>query len=320
MNGPPQPSDDPSPPGSSAARPRPRPSGVDLSTTPAGAGGGSPHPATPAAAPPGSRASDLRTRLLTATVAIPLLLIVIVAGDPLFSVVVATALAAGAIELYRAGGIPTRDPLALWGAAGVSATVLAAHAGADARFGVLTAVVAVALALVVARTDVERGFAHWTAVCAGVLYVGVLGGYLVSLRRLDDGRDWVLFMLAVTFATDTGAYAVGRAIGRRKLAPHISPGKTIAGAVGGLVAGALAAAAANAVFGLGAPPALAFGVGAVAAIAAQVGDLGESLLKRSLGVKDMGNLLPGHGGMLDRLDSILFVVPVVYYGVIWIIN
>ena len=108
--------------------------------------------------------------------------------------------------------------------------------------------------------------------------------------------------------------AVGRLLGRHKLAPRISPGKTVEGGLGGLLAGALAAWALNRLLGLEKPDLAMALLGAGAAVAGQLGDLAESLLKRTAGIKDMGNLLPGHGGILDRLDSLLFVAPLVYYA------
>ena len=264
--------------------------------------------------------SDLPARLATAAVGIPALLALIVTGGKPYTVAVAVMLALGAGELYRAAGMRATDPLALWGMAGAAAMAPAAHLHADVRLAVLTALVLGTLAIVVARAEVVAGFARWTAAVAGAVYVGVLGSHLVLLRQLDDGQDWILLMLFTTFATDTGAYVAGRALGRRKLAPRVSPGKTIAGAVGGLLAGAITAVALNAVLGLDRTlPGMAT-LGVAAAVAAQLGDLAESLLKRALGVKDMGRLFPGHGGVLDRMDSILFVTPVVYYGARWILQ
>ncbi len=144
------------------------------------------------------------------------------------------------------------------------------------------------------------------------IYVGALLATLVLVRDADGGRAWVFLGILATFATDTGAYAVGRTIGRHKLAPSISPGKTREGAVGGWVAGAGAVFALNALLDTDvsalriAPLALAL------PIAAQAGDLFESWMKRRMGIKDASNLLPGHGGFLDRLDSVLFVMPVLY--------
>jgi phosphatidate cytidylyltransferase len=150
----------------------------------------------------------------------------------------------------------------------------------------------------------------------GATYLGALGGTLAGLRVLDPVAlaPWrIVLLLAIIMVSDTAAFFVGSAIGRRKLAPGISPGKSVEGAAGGLVggiAGALAVWAA----GLPGVPAWHAGVlGFVVAILGILGDLLESLLKRWAGVKDSGRLFPGHGGMLDRLDSLLFGAPILYY-------
>ena len=153
---------------------------------------------------------------------------------------------------------------------------------------------------------------------------GDLGSYVGGdLSRGDGyelGRNWLLLALLTTFATDTGAYLVGRAIGRHPMAPSISPNKTWEGAIGGFVGAVAAALLVGQFFNLGLSPA-AWNwqlplIGATVGIAAQAGDLLESRLKRLAQVKDAGNLMPGHGGLLDRLDSLLLTIPVVYYLVI----
>jgi len=160
----------------------------------------------------------------------------------------------------------------------------------------------------------------WTIV--GVLYAGWLLSHLVALRGLDDGRNWVFFAMFVTFAYDTAAYFTGRSIGRHKLAPSISPGKTWEGTVGGLAGAVLF----SLLFTLSTPFVLpikwgeAMLLGLLVSIFGQVGDLLESLFKRYVGVKDSGTLIRGHGGLLDRMDSIVFAGAVVYYYVIWVIQ
>jgi phosphatidate cytidylyltransferase len=147
---------------------------------------------------------------------------------------------------------------------------------------------------------------------AALIYLAVPGSLLVLLRDLDGGRDWLLLTIFASFAVDTGAYAVGRAIGRHKLAPKISPKKTIEGAAGGYLLGAAAVVALVTLLDIDA------GAVAVAAMAlllppvAMAGDLLESWLKRRMGVKDASGLLPGHGGFMDRLDSVLPVGVLVY--------
>jgi phosphatidate cytidylyltransferase len=147
--------------------------------------------------------------------------------------------------------------------------------------------------------------------------------HLVGLRRLDSGRDWVLLAIFATFATDTVAYLLGRAFGKHHMAPAISPGKTWEGAAAGLAGGLAATVALAFILDLTPHPLSYPGVillGFLIPIFAQLGDLAESLLKRSAGVKDAGHLIPGHGGMLDRMDSIMFSSIVVYYYMIWVIR
>ena len=156
----------------------------------------------------------------------------------------------------------------------------------------------------------------------GVLYAGWLLGHLVALRGLDDGRNWVFFALFVTFASDTAAFFVGRALGRHKLASAISPGKTWEGAIGGI----LGAIIVSLFFTLNTALALPLNwgqavlLGLLVSIFGQLGDLAESLFKRYTGVKDSGSVLPGHGGFLDRMDSVVFAGTVVYYYVVWVIQ
>ena len=150
---------------------------------------------------------------------------------------------------------------------------------------------------------------------AGVAYVVLPFAALIALRSDDVGLQWAALAFLLAFATDTSAYAVGRAAGRRKLAPSVSPGKTWEGAIGGLV-GAAAAAVALVVLLDGIEtlllPAVALGLGV--GVVAQAGDLLESKVKRLADAKDSGRLIPGHGGLLDRLDSLLPVFPLVYYA------
>ncbi|MGA7577941.1 MAG: phosphatidate cytidylyltransferase [Desulfobaccales bacterium] len=154
----------------------------------------------------------------------------------------------------------------------------------------------------------------------GLLYLPFLLGHLIWLRFLVDGEWWVLWFLMVIFAGDTGAYYVGRTLGKTKLYPAVSPGKTWAGVAGGL--------AASLVVGVAAGKWLLPGVGGLAlaalavvlAVAGLLGDLFESMLKRQAQVKDASKLLPGHGGMLDRLDSILFSAPLLVYARLFLLG
>ncbi|MFC2021955.1 phosphatidate cytidylyltransferase [Chloroflexota bacterium] len=184
----------------------------------------------------------------------------------------------------------------------------------------LTSAVLLSLIWLLLRAHKEEAFTSWAWTIAGILYMGCLLSYLVALRGLDDGRNWVFFALFTTFASDTAAFFTGRALGRHYLAPHISPGKTWEGAIGGI----LGAIIVSLFFVLSTPLSLhlnwgqAVLLGLLVSIFGQLGDLVESLFKRNMGVKDSGKLLPGHGGFLDRIDSVVFAGIVVYYCAIWI--
>ena len=150
----------------------------------------------------------------------------------------------------------------------------------------------------------------------GALYIGLPLRYFIELRVLPDGAAWVFLALLTTFANDTAAYAIGRAAGRHRMAPGISPGKTWEGAAGGLVAAVVACPLLAMLLGLPEGQWVLLGCGI--ALAAQAGDLLESMLKRWAGVKDASALVPGHGGVLDRLDSLVLVAPLVYHYSQWL--
>jgi phosphatidate cytidylyltransferase len=152
----------------------------------------------------------------------------------------------------------------------------------------------------------------------GLLYIPLLLSHAALLRTLPAGRDWIFLVLFVVMASDTLAYFVGMKWGRHSLYVAVSPKKTIEGSVGGLLGGICGALTCKWSFfaELGALDVLLLGCGVGAF--SQLGDLVESLLKRSFGVKDSGSIIPGHGGLLDRLDSLLFAFPVTYYYAIWV--
>jgi phosphatidate cytidylyltransferase len=178
----------------------------------------------------------------------------------------------------------------------------------------LTSAVVLSLLILVFSRQKEGAFQNWAGTVAGILYVGWLLSFMVALR-LDAGRNWVFLALFTIFASDTAAFFVGRALGRHRLAPRISPHKTWEGAVGGVV-GAIVV---SLLFTLSSPLHLPLGygqailLGLLVSVFGQLGDLAESLLKRSSGMKESGILMPGHGGLLDRMDSVVFAGLVVYY-------
>ncbi|MEE8419775.1 MAG: phosphatidate cytidylyltransferase [Dehalococcoidales bacterium] len=164
--------------------------------------------------------------------------------------------------------------------------------------------------------------ASWVWTIVGVIYIGWLLSHLVAMRDIGEGRNWVLFILFITFASDTAAFFTGNAIGRHKLAPGISPGKTWEGAIGGICG----AVVVSLLFTLPSPLSVPIGwgqaivLGLLGSLFGQLGDLVESLFKRRMGVKDSSNMVPGHGGFLDRLDSLLFGGAAVYYYIVFVIQ
>ena len=259
--------------------------------------------------------SELSLRLGSAAVGLPLLFLVIWAGGNwvagIASLAALIALNELLVLLRKAGWRPLRFAGLVWGAGLVGA---AAIDGWAVLLALAAGAVATLAAAIVTRRSLES-VGDWIISSAGVAYVALPLAALVLLRTGDAGLEWLIAAFAITFATDTGAYAVGRVIGRHKMSPSISPGKTWEGAAGGL------AACIGATVGLVALlddlptvywAAVVLG-GAVGTIA-QVGDLLESKLKRLAGAKDSGALIPGHGGLLDRLDSLVLVFPLVYYA------
>lgn len=158
----------------------------------------------------------------------------------------------------------------------------------------------------------------WTFSVAGPIYLGWTIAHGLQIRALPDGREWLLLALVAVFATDTAAFLVGRALGRHAMAPALSPAKTWEGAAGGLVGGVAAAWVLATVLTLPASWWQGLVLGGSIALAAEVGDLAESLLKRAAMVKAPSVLLPGHGGVLDRLDSLVFGVVAGYYLIRWV--
>jgi phosphatidate cytidylyltransferase len=257
-------------------------------------------------------------RLASAAVLLPIfLLIVLKAPAVLFSALVVVASAAGLWELVRMLEHAGR-PVNRWLALGAGTAVTAAFAAsrqlepfALPTFTLLLAVVAVLAAPVWrGRPDVER--AAYTLLA--IMYVGWLLGFGILLHDTSPfGAQLVLLVVGVTWVGETAAYLVGSTVGRHKLAPVVSPGKTVEGAVAQVVASVAAGGALAAWLLPACGWMVGVGAGALLGVVGQFGDLAESVIKRSAGTKDTGGLIPGHGGVLDRIDSLLFNFPAFYY-------
>lgn len=267
--------------------------------------------------PPAGFGANLLRRVATALVALPLLLALLFFAPPAAFVTLAAAVLIQGmrelLDLLAAAGVrPSR--WACWLAlAAFFVDAASAQAGGPPLWP-LGVVVAGVSAL--GRDDHRAALAGAAAAWLGAAYLGGLGGSIAALRLLapsEDGAWRVVLLLASVMAADTSAFFVGHALGRRPLAPGISPGKTVEGALGGLFGGALGALA---VRHLGMPSLPSFDAAALGVTVAALGvcgDLIESRLKRWGGAKDSGSVFPGHGGVLDRLDSLLLSGPALYY-------
>lgn len=277
-----------------------------------------------------SRASSLARRVASVSVLIPIIL----AAAWWYwatAILVGVCIGIGVVELYgimRHGGYAPRTPV------GIAIGLLIAAAAAfqpSTRLDLSGLAIGVALVLSLCYELIpsqrSESMAGWAITFSGAFYIGGLLSYFILLAQLDTplragwlsilhipaATSWIFLLLAVTWLQDTAAYFVGRALGRHKMAPVLSPKKSWEGAAGGFVASILTAMLAVATLGLPISYPAATLIGAAAGVAGPLGDLVESLIKRQIGIKDSGQLIPGHGGILDRIDSLLFTAPVVYY-------
>lgn len=248
----------------------------------------------------------LMLRLMSAAVLLPPMIFAIWAGSPWFDLVLIIAAGAMGWEWARMTLGAEARPLGTWALAGACAGLVAAVA-LDADFRTLCLLLIAGAVTAPLVSGFSRGKMPWLYTL-GFPAIAVSCACWLWLRVMPEGRETVLWLMGVVWATDTGAYFAGRAIGGPRLAPKISPNKTWAGLIGGMLSAA-GVAALIAAFVHGPSLALAL-LGATLAVVAQTGDLAESALKRHAGVKDSGRLIPGHGGILDRVDGLMPVAAV----------
>ncbi len=257
-------------------------------------------------------------RLLTALVSVPLILAVLWFGNVWWTIAILAISVAGGYEMFGMLDKGGFRPARLLGMVWIMLLVLRVIPPLDSV--PLTTVLTGGLiaTFIYAMYSPEKPLITWLGTSAGAIYLGVTLSQLAGLRFLEDGMWWVFFALLTAWGNDTVAYFVGVTLGKHKIWPRFSPKKSWEGTIGGWIGAALIAGA----IAHFSPLPMSFGaaaiVGAVAGVLAFYGDISISLVKRQVGVKDSGNLFPGHGGMLDRLDSLLFVFPFIYQiALIW---
>jgi phosphatidate cytidylyltransferase len=263
-----------------------------------------------------SRAGGLARRVLSTLVLLPAFVWVLL-GMPawVFTLVIVVVSMLANWEftrMFARAEVPVlREAGLVWG--GLVTLTFTRPERAEAAFAL------VVIGLLVASLDPgAAGSARWQRVAVtllGICYVNWLLGHVISLRSLPDGLHWILLLVWITWLGETAAYGVGSLVGRHKLAPRISPGKTIEGAVAQFVVSVLAAVTASGWLFPGLVLRDALVAGVLLGVVGQVGDLVESALKRSVGAKDTGRVIPGHGGILDRIDGLLFNAPALFYYV-----
>ncbi len=259
-------------------------------------------------------------RWITAIVLVPALFLLLLKGSaPAFTVVVTLVALVGLKEyltIVNAPGSPDKFPVILLILAHVMcvAIIWGAHAG-----GAGAALAMVALNLLITALVVVFTFSPDSTILdsafkqiMGIVYIPLFLSFLVLIRNSHQGALWVIWTFLIVAASDTGAFYVGTHFGRRKLSPRVSPNKSVEGSIAGIATAVLVGVVFNQLFVDGVSLFQAIGFSVLAAVVGQVGDLFESALKRRGGIKDSGSILPGHGGILDRIDGLIFALPLAF--------
>lgn len=278
--------------------------------------------------------SNLTQRVLTAVVGVPLFYFIFYLGGIPFLIFILLVILFGNLELFKlleAKGIQSEREL---GMAFSLALGIAAYFGYFYFAVVFLFAVIITFLLTLRRQDLSNAIIALSTGLFAIIYIGWLLSHAILLRNIghnsnlktyvetvqghsDVGFFYIFLVVSCTFLNDTGAYFIGRWKGKRKLIPHVSPGKTVEGTIAGIISSIITGGVANLIFRAPLEYSWAFIFGFVIGVVAVLGDLTESFIKRSVEAKDSGGILPGHGGMLDRFDSLIFTFPVSYYMVLF---
>jgi len=278
--------------------------------------------------------TELALRIIFAVVAIPITLFVVLYGGVTFRIFITAFLLGAGVEFYRMTrekGMAIFLPATLLGILMFCGRASSLTTSVEkVFFPVLALSIVLMMAYEVLQANPEKFFVRTGATLLSIFYAGFLGSYLILITELPVQLDAsaklpfqgiaVMCLLISVWSSDTLAFFAGKKFGKHPLLPKASPKKTVEGLLGAMVGGALGLAAASSVFKLtilSIPSALLIGL--FIGLFGQMGDLFESLIKRACGVKDSSNILPGHGGMLDRIDALIFTAPVYYYAILWFI-
>ncbi len=270
----------------------------------------------------------LLKRVLVVIVLLPIGVVLILYGGVPYALMIALILSLAAweyVQLFRAGDIQPASVLVILG---TLALVISRFLGEWDRADWLISLLvlsSMAYHLVAFERGRDQAGTDFGVTLAGALYFGWIGAYLISLRELPEGQWWVLMVLPAVWLADSGAYFIGRAFGKHKMSPRLSPKKSWEGYLGGVLVGTLGTALLALLLstwtgpGSDITPLRGAVMGLIIALVTPLGDLGESMIKRQVGVKDSGSLLPGHGGAFDRIDSWLWAGVIGYYLIVWLV-
>jgi phosphatidate cytidylyltransferase len=267
----------------------------------------------------------LRQRLITSAIGIPLLIVCVWAGNPWFTGAVGILLAFAGFEFYRIASHLQFKPLAYFGILVIVLLIFSSYfTDQSGKLLIITGATIVSLVWVLLRPKQENAFNSWAWTMGGILYIGLLFSYWQDIRNLENGMLWIFVSALAIIACDTTAFFIGRTWGKHRMAPSISPNKTWEGAIAGLAASIFATVVLGIAFKIFISLDIDYWqmvvLGIIIGVFSQVGDFIESLLKRNGGVKDSGKFFPGHGGVLDRIDSFTLVGACMFFFISYFIQ